>query len=240
MGIVAKYKRHDILIGNKELMLKNNVSMSEEEIDKLYESGNIVIYLSINSELVATIELKDRIKNSCKEAIEKLKEKNLEVIMLTGDNEKTAKIIANEIGIENIVANVLPKDKVDKIKEIKHTGKKVMMVGDGINDAPSLVNADLGVSLEGATDIAIDSSDVVIVNSDLTKLDLLLTLSRKTMKVIKQNLFWAFIYNVIMIPIACGILSKFNILLNPMYSALAMTISSITVVVNSLRLRRIN
>lgn len=239
LGIVARYRRKDILVGNKELMLSNNVNINEEELDKLYELGNIVVYLSINSELIAAIELKDRIKACSKDAIQKLQSKNIEIIMLTGDNEKTANIIANEIGIENVVANVLPKDKVNKIKEMKNVGKKVMMVGDGINDAPSLVNADIGVSLEGATDIAIDSSDVVIVNSDLTKIDLLLSLSKKTIKIIKQNLFWAFIYNIIMIPIACGVFSKFNILLNPMYSALAMTISSITVVLNSLRLKRI-
>jgi len=241
MGVVARYRRQEVLIGNKELMLRNNVNIkvNEEELNKLYESGNIVIYLSINSELIASIELKDRIKNSSKEVIEKLKEKNIEIIMLTGDNEKTANVIANELGIEKVIANVLPKDKANKIKEIKASGKKVMMVGDGINDAPSLVNADIAVSLEGATDIAIDSSDIVIVDSDLIKIDFILSLSKKTIKIIKQNLFWAFIYNIVMIPIACGTLSKFSILLNPMYSALAMTISSITVVLNSLRLKKI-
>ena len=239
MGIVSRYRRQDILVGNKKLMINNNVNINEEESNKLYESGNIIVYLSINGKHIASIELKDRVKECSKNAVNLLKEKDIEVIMITGDNEKTAKIIANEIGIENVVANVLPKDKANKILELKNSGKKVMMVGDGINDAPSLVNADIGVSLEGASDIAIDSSDVVIVNSDLIKINLILNLSEKTMRIIKQNLFWAFVYNVIMIPIACGVFSKFNILLNPMYSSFAMTLSSIAVVINSLRLKRV-
>ncbi len=240
MGIVAKFRRHDILVGNKELMLKNNVDINKEEIENLYEDGNIVIYLSIDNILIASIQLKDRIRKSSKELINRLKKQNIQVIMLTGDNQKTASIIAKEIAIENIIANVLPKDKANKIKEIKKSGKKVMMVGDGINDAPSLVNADIGVSLEGASDIALDSSDIVVLNSELTKIDMLLKLSQKTIKIIKQNLFWAFGYNIVMIPIACGVFSKFNIFLNPMYSAFAMTISSIIVMINSLRLKKIN
>lgn len=239
LGIVARYRSQNILVGNKELMLNNNISINEEEINRLYESGNIVVHLSIDSEHVASIELKDRIKNCSKDCIDKLKEKNIEVIMLTGDNKKTASIIAEELAIDNVIAEVLPKDKANTIKQLKDSGKKVMMVGDGINDAPSLVTADIGVSIEGASDIAIDSSDVVIVDSNLSKINLLLTLSKKTIRIIKQNLFWAFIYNTVMIPVACGIFSKFNILINPMYSALAMTTSSIIVVLNSLRLKRI-
>ena len=239
LGIIARYRSQNILVGNKELMLNNNVNINEEEIDRLYESGNIVVHLSINSEHVASLELKDRIKSSSKECIDKLKENNIDVIMLTGDNEKTANIIAEELGIEHVIANVLPKDKTNKILELRDSGKKVMMVGDGINDAPSLVTADLGVSLAEASDIAIDSSDVVITDTNLNKIPLLLKLSKKTIKIIKQNLFWAFIYNVLMIPVACGIFSKFNIVINPMYSAFAMTISSMFVVINSLRLKRI-
>ncbi len=239
LGVKARYKSEDILIGNKKLMLENNVAINEEDEQRLYDDGNIVIFVAVNNELVSTIGLKDKVKASAKDLVIDLTKRNIEVIMLTGDNEKAAKIVADEVGITNIICDVLPSEKSSKIEELRNSGKKVMMVGDGINDAPSLVNADVGVSLEDATDIAIDSSDVVIMNSDLTKISKLFNISKKTLKVIKQNLFWAFIYNIIMIPIASGALSKLDILLNPMYSALAMTISSIAVVINSLRLKRI-
>jgi len=220
-------------------MLENNIAINEEDEQRLYDNGNIVIFVAINNELVSIIGLKDKVKETAKELVERLKKNNIEVIMLTGDNEKTANLIADEIGITHVISNVLPNEKAERIEELRKNGKKVMMVGDGINDAPSLVKADVSVSLEEATDIAIDSSDVVIMNSDLTKIALLLNIGKKTLKVIKQNLFWAFIYNIIMIPIAAGLLTKLDIMLNPMYSALAMTISSIAVVLNSLRLKRI-
>jgi len=239
LGVKARYKGDDVLIGSKNLMLENNIAINEEDEQRLYDNGNIVIFVAINNELVSIIGLKDKVKETAKELVERLKKNNIEVIMLTGDNEKTANLIADEIGITHVISNVLPNEKAERIEELRKNGKKVMMVGDGINDAPSLVKADVSVSLEEATDIAIDSSDVVIMNSDLTKIALLLNIGKKTLKVIKQNLFWAFIYNIIMIPIAAGLLTKLDIMLNPMYSALAMTISSIAVVLNSLRLKRI-
>ena len=239
LGVKARYKGQDVLIGNKKLMIDNNVTVNEDDELKLYSEGNVVVFVAIDNILVSIIGLKDKIKDSAKEVIEKLIKRNLSVIMLTGDNEKTAKQVAEEVGITTVIANVLPNEKSNKINELKNNGKKIMMIGDGINDAPGLVKADVSVSLEEATDIAIDSSDVVIMNSDLTKIDTLLNVGKKTFKVIKQNLFWAFIYNIIMIPIAAGVLINLDIMLNPMYAALAMTISSISVVLNSLRLKRI-
>lgn len=158
--------------------------------------------------------------------------------MLTGDNEKTAKYIANEIGITNIISNVTPKEKAEKIKELKKNGL-VMMCGDGINDSISLVTADIGVSISNGTDIAIDSAGVVLMNNNIEKINELIKISYKTIKNIKQNLFWAFFYNICMIPIAAGILKPFGILLNPMIAAMAMTFSSLTVVLNALRLNHI-
>lgn len=157
--------------------------------------------------------------------------------MLTGDNEKTANVIANQIGITNVVANVTPKEKAETINKLKEKGL-VMMCGDGINDSVSLVTANIGVSVSSGTDIARDSAQVVIINDNLERINDLLDISSKTVRNIKQNLFWAFFYNVCMIPIAAGILQPFGITLNPMIAAFSMTISSLTVVLNALRLRR--
>ena len=157
--------------------------------------------------------------------------------MLTGDNEKTAKAIANDIGIVQVIANVLPKEKADKIKELKQKGL-VMMCGDGINDSVSLVTADIGVAVGSGTDIAMNSSDVVLIKDNLEKVLKLMNISKKTIRNIKQNLFWAFFYNICMLPIAMGVFSIWGITMNPMFASLAMTLSSITVTLNSLRLRK--
>ena len=158
--------------------------------------------------------------------------------MLTGDNEITADIIAKSIGIKEVIANVSPKDKSNKIKELKNKGFKVMMVGDGINDAPSLSLADIGVSLNSAIDIAVDSADVILMRNDLNSIYNLFDIGKKTLGNIKENLFWAFFYNVCMIPISCGLFKFINITMNPMIAGLAMTLSSFTVIINALRLKR--
>ena len=158
--------------------------------------------------------------------------------MLTGDNEKTARVIADKIGIKNVISNVLPKQKAEKINELKQNGL-VMMCGDGINDSISLVTADIGVAV-GGTDIAMDSSDIVLMNNDLRKINDIIYISKKTIKNIKQNLFWAFFYNICMIPIAMGIFTVWGITMNPMFASIAMTLSSLTVTLNSLRLKKIN
>ena len=178
------------------------------------------------------------IRKEAQETINKLYKLNKNVIMLTGDNENTAKVIAKELGIKEIISNVIPSKKSEVIKNLKKEGKLVMMIGDCINDAPSLANATIGVSLSSATDIASDSSSVLLLNDNLLRIIDLITISKKTITIIKQNLFWAFFYNICMIPIAIGILKPFDIVLNPMIASLAMMLSSITVILNTLRLNK--
>lgn len=228
------------LIGNKKLMIENNIKMNtninnnDERI--LVNQGNSILFVALNDNLIALIGVKDILKENVINVIQKLKNKNINIVMLTGDNEKTAEIIAKEIGIDKVISNVTPKEKSEQIKKIKENGL-VMMCGDGINDSVSLVTADIGVSVSSGTDIAMDSSQVILMNDNLEKIDDLIEISRKTMRNIKQNLFWAFFYNICMIPIACGILQPLGITMNPMIAAFAMTISSLTVVLNALRLQ---
>ena len=238
-GIYAKIKQDEFYIGNRKLMEDNKIKIinDKDEIE-LSQKGNSILYVSKNKKLLALIGVKDIIRDNIKETIDKLKEKNIDIVMLTGDNENTAKYIAKEIGIDNVIANVKPKEKAEKIKELKTKGI-VMMCGDGINDSVSLVTSDIGVSISNGTDIAIDSANVVLMNGNLDKINDLIYISDKTIKNIKINLFWAFFYNILMIPIAVGLLSQFNILLNPMIASFSMTISSLCVVLNSLRLKRI-
>lgn len=229
------------LIGNKKLMIENNIKMNtninnnDERI--LVNQGNSILFVALNDNLIALIGVKDILKENVINVIQKLKNKNINIVMLTGDNEKTAEIIAKEIGIDKVISNVTPKEKSEQIKKIKENGL-VMMCGDGINDSVSLVTADIGVSVSSGTDIAMDSSQVILMNDNLEKIDDLIEISRKTIRNIKQNLFWAFFYNICMIPIACGILQPLGITMNPMIAAFAMTISSLTVVLNTLRLKR--
>ena len=225
------------LIGNKKLMLENNIKIeNEKDEQELVSDGNSILFVSSNNKIVALIGVKDILKENVKEVIKKLKQRKINLVMLTGDNEKTAEIIAKEIGIEKVISNVTPKEKAEQIKKIKEDGI-VMMCGDGINDSVSLVTADIGVSVSSGTDIAIDSSQVVLMSDNLEKIDDLIDISKKTIRNIKQNLFWAFFYNICMIPIACGVLIPFGISMNPMIAAFAMTVSSLTVVLNALRLR---
>ena len=238
-GVFAKIAADEYLIGNKKLMTENGIILNNETDEiELSNEGNSLLFVAKNNKLIALIGVKDIVKDNAKETIQKLKEQKINVIMLTGDNEKTAQYMANEIGIDKVIANVKPKEKAEKIKELKKDGI-VMMCGDGINDSVSLVTADIGVSISTGTDIAMDSSSVVLMSDNLEKINDLIFISRKTIRNIKQNLFWAFFYNVCMIPIAMGLLSKFGITMNPMFAAFAMTISSITVVLNALRLKRI-
>ena len=239
-GVKAQHQGKSYLIGNSKLMKENNVDISralsnEEELEK---DGNSILFASEENVLIALIGVKDTIKGHAIEVVETLKKQEIEVVMLTGDNEKTAKTIADKIGITHVISNVLPKEKAEKIKELKQNGL-VMMCGDGINDSVSLVTADIGVAVGGGTDIAMDSSDIVLMNDDLRKINELMYISKKTIRNIKQNLFWAFFYNVCMIPIAVGIFSPFGITMNPMFASIAMTLSSLTVTLNSLRLKKI-
>lgn len=241
-GIFATYKREVYFVGNEKLLQSNNIDITKEakkDLNKLLEEENSVLFLADKEKVLALFGVKDVIKENTKEVIEDLKRSNIHTVMLTGDNKKTANLVAKKIGIEEVFANVSPKQKAEKIKEYKQKGT-VIMCGDGINDSASLTYADIGVSFFNGTDIAANSSNVIFMSEDLGKILGLITLSKKTIKNIKENLFWAFIYNIFMIPIAMGAFSKFGIRLNPMIASLAMTISSLTVVLNALRLRKIN
>ena len=235
-GVTAVIDGKKYLIGNKKLMIENGINIiNEKDENELSNSGNSLLFVAKENVLIALIGVKDVVKENAKEVLNKLKEKNIRVLMLTGDNEKTAKFLADEIGIDEIIANVKPKEKAERIKELKQYGL-VMMCGDGINDSVSLVTADVGVSISTGTDIAMDSSSVILMNDNLDKINDLMELSKKTIKNIKQNLFWAFFYNLCMIPIAMGLLSRIGIFMNPMIAAFAMTLSSLSVVLNACRL----
>ena len=232
-------QKQEVLVGNRKLLQEYKIEIEEnilEDEKNISQQGNSIVYVVVNQQIVGLVGVKDIIKPSAKVIVQKLKKRGIQVYMLTGDNKNTAEEIAKEIGIENIIAEVSPKMKANQIKELQRDGSLVMMCGDGINDSPSLVTADVGLSIMTGTDIAVNSSDVVIMNDNLEKIEELLQISKRTVKIIKENLFWAFFYNVCMIPIAVGIFVPFGIMINPMFAAFSMTLSSITVILNSARL----
>ena len=236
-GVYSKIGENEYLIGNKKLLEENNIEIiNEDDEEMLEQDGNSILWVAQNNKIIALVGVKDTIKENAREIVGQLKNKRIEVVMLTGDNQKTAEVIAKQIGIEKVIANVLPKQKAEEIKILKQNGL-VAMCGDGINDSVSLVTADIGISISSGTDIAIDSSNVVLMNNNLESINSLIEISKKTIRNIKQNLFWAFFYNICMIPIACGVFVGIGITMNPMFAAFAMTISSLTVVLNALRLR---
>ena len=239
-GISGMINNEEIILGNSKILKKYNIKnkyISDEE--KLVNLGNSIIYVVKNKNIIGLIGVNDIIRNESKEVIKALKNMNVDVVMLTGDNSKTAQIISNSIGINDVVSDVLPKEKNEIIKRLKKDNKIVMMCGDGINDSPALASSDIGVSINSGTDIAMDSADVILINNDLRSIIKLLNISKKTIKNIKQNLFWAFLYNILMIPIAIGLFKNFGISINPMLASLAMVLSSITVVLNTLRIKHI-
>ena len=240
IGLKGIINNKEYYVGNNKLIkkLKINNTHSKDELD-LVNNGNSIIYVIEDNNIIALVGVKDIIRKEAKEVIKKLNNMNKFVIMLTGDNEITAQVIAKELGIKEVIANVLPKDKAEKIKELMNNNKYVMMVGDGINDAVSLVTANIGVALSSGTDIANNSADVILMNNNLINIINMFHISKKTITNIKQNLFLAFFYNMCMIPLAIGLLSKWNINMNPMLGSIAMTLSSITVVLNALRLKNI-
>ena len=240
IGLKGVINNKEYYVGNNKLIkkLKINNTHSKDELD-LVNNGNSIIYVIEDNNIIALIGVKDIIRKEAKEVIKKLNNMNKNVIMLTGDNEITAQVIAKELGIKEVIANVLPKEKSEKIKELMNNNKYLMMVGDGINDAVSLVTANIGVALSSGTDIANNSADVILMNNNLINIINMFHISKKTITNIKQNLFLAFFYNICMIPLAIGLLSKWNINMNPMLGSIAMTLSSITVVLNALRLKNI-
>ena len=237
-GIKAIYDNKRYLLGNSKILEKYNINNKYTLDEKiLTKKGSSIIYVVRDEKILALIGVNDIIRKNAKELIKKLNKSKIETIMLTGDNEQTANRIANEIGITNVISNVLPAQKVEIIKKLKQEGRKVMMCGDGINDSPALANSDIGVSFNSGTDIAINSADVILTNSDLIRIYDLIKISKKTITNIKQNLFWVFIYNTVMILIATRLFKKLGIMINPMIASVAMILSSITVILNALRLR---
>ncbi len=239
LGIKAKVEENEYLLGNSKLLEKyeiQNVYIEDEK--SLAEEKNSIVYVVQNKEIIALIGINDVVRENAKEIISTLNQKYIETIMLTGDNTETAEKIAKDLGITKVISNVMPSQKADTIKNLKAENKFVMMCGDGINDSPALTACDIGVSVNTGTDIAMDSSNVILTKNDLTSIVDLINISKKTIRNIKQNLFWAFFYNILMIPIAIGILKPFGISINPMIASLAMVLSSLTVMLNALRLKK--
>lgn len=240
-GIEVKIDGKEILAGNRKLMDERKISLRnlEETSNKLAEEGKTPMYVAINNEAAGIIAVADTVKESSKRAIEKLHQMGIEVAMITGDNKRTAGAIAKQVGIDRILAEVLPQDKANEVKKLQAEGKKVAMVGDGINDAPALAQADIGIAIGSGTDVAMESADIVLMRSDLMDVPTAIQLSKSTIRNIKQNLFWAFGYNTAGIPVAMGLLYIFGgPLLNPMIAAAAMSLSSVSVLANALRLKR--
>ena len=238
MGLFGKIKNKEYYIGNLKLLEKLNIKDNHIlDYENLISQECSILYVISNKKVIGLIGVKDMIRNNIKVLIKKFKNLKINVIMVTGDNKKTAELIASKLGINKVMADILPNEKAEFVKSLIKDNKKVLMVGDGINDAPALVNATIGVSISDGTDVAIDSSDVILMNNNLNNIIKLIEISKSSFKIIKQNLFWAFFYNLIMIPIASGLLAPLGIVMNPMIASLAMTLSSLTVVFNSLRLK---
>ena len=240
-GIEVKIDGKTILLGNKKLMNEKNIDIDvlAKDSDKLASEGKTPMYIAIDGILRGIIAVADTVKPSSKNAIEALHKMGIKVAMITGDNKKTADAIAKQVGIDIVFAEVLPEDKANEVKKLQGENQKVAMVGDGINDAPALAQADVGIAIGSGTDVAIESADIVLMRSDLMDVTTAIKLSKATIKNIKQNLFWAFGYNVLGIPVAMGVLHIFGgPLLNPMIAAAAMSLSSVSVLTNALRLRK--
>jgi Cu+-exporting ATPase len=241
-GIQATVNGKEIFLGNLKLMQDRQIDVSEleERAEELAGEGKTPIFVSLGGRAAGLMGVADTLKENSVQAVQKLRSLGLEVIMLTGDNRKTAEAIAGKAGIENVLPEVLPEDKVHEIKKLQSGGRRVAMVGDGINDAPALAQADVGIAIGSGTDVAMEASDITLIKGDLRGVVSAIELSKKTIRIIKQNLFWAFFYNTAGIPIAAGILYPFfGILLNPIFASAAMALSSVSVVSNSLRLRRV-
>lgn len=241
LGITGKLKEKEVIIGNAKMMESNNILVEEykKELDMFADAGKTAVIVSINGNISGIIAIADVIKKDSKKVIDKINSLGIETIMLTGDNEKTAKSIAKELNIKSVIAEVMPTEKGNIIKKLQDEGKKVAMVGDGINDAPALALSNVGIAVGNGTDIAIESADIVLMNNSIMGVYNAIKLSNQTVRNIKQNLFWAFLYNAMGIPVAAGLFKLFGgISLNPMIAALAMSFSSISVVLNALRLNR--
>jgi len=239
----VKLKNAKVFVGTEKLLYENNIQISDEaksNVHELEKQGKTVIYLATGTQVVGALALADSIKEDSKTAIQALKALGMKVAMLTGDNKQTAAHVAQQLGLDTYFAEVLPEDKVKSIEKLQENGAKVMMVGDGINDAPALTQADIGVAIGAGTDVAIASSEIVLIKNSPLDIVKIIKLSRSTMRKMKQNLAWATSYNLIAIPIAAGVLASWGIILRPEWGALAMTTSSIIVVINALLLKKVD
>ena len=240
LGVSGVIRGKNVLLGNLRLMELEGAQLDgmDREAQRLSDMGWTLVFVAEQGKVIGLLGLSDSPRDSALEAIDSLKGMGLHVAMITGDNEKTARMVAQAVGIDSVLAQVLPGDKASAIRRLQKEGRTVAMVGDGINDAPALTAADVGIAIGAGTDVAIEASDITIIKNDLRLVPAAIRLSFKTMKVIKQNLFWAFFYNVLGIPLAAGVLYPFfGILLNPVFAAAAMALSSVSVISNSLRLR---
>jgi Cu+-exporting ATPase len=248
-GVKAKFENRFILVGNEKFMIENGSDMQglSSEAGKLEEEAKTVIWISVDSQVIGLIAIADTIREEAAGVIDALKKKQIQTTIISGDNERTSRTIAAQVGISEFISEVLPQDKSKHIKDFQNKTKGLVgMIGDGINDAPALARADIGFAIGSGTDVAMEASDITLVRPDLQGILKALQLSKSTMTIIKQNLFWAFIYNLILIPVAAGVLYPFSIVpdflrsLHPVLAALAMAFSSVSVVLNSLRLKRIH
>jgi len=240
-GVQGKVAKKAVVFGNRRLMEKDNITLISylKQIEKLENEGKTVMMLAVNGILAGLIAVADTLKDSAKAGVEALQSKGIEVIMITGDNQRTGKAIAEKLGIKKVLAEVLPDQKEAEVRKIQKEGKIVAMVGDGINDSPALAAADVGIAMGTGTDVAIEAADITLINKDLRSVAAAIELSRKTMRTIRINLFWAFGYNILLIPVAMGVLYPFfHILLSPIFASAAMATSSISVVTNSLLLKK--
>ena len=238
-GIEVNIDNKDILLGNKKLMVDRNINITlQDESDRLANEGKTPMFMTIDNKLAGIVAVADTVKESSEAAIKKIHDMGIEVAMITGDNKRTAKAIAKQVGIDIVLAEVLPEDKASEVKKLQEKGKKVAMVGDGINDAPALAQSDVGLAIGSGTDVAMESADIVLMKSDIMDVVTAIQLSKATIRNIKQNLFWAFAYNTAGIPLAAGLLYIFGgPKLNPMFAAAAMSLSSVSVLTNALRLK---
>ena len=239
-GVEGVVDGKKVVLGNRRLMQREKIQINGGEVERLEREGKTVMMLGVTGKVAGLIAVADTLKETSKEAVGSLQKMGIEVLMITGDNQRTAKAIASKVGIKNVLAEVLPEDKEKQVKKLQNEGKIVAFVGDGINDAPALAQANVGIAMGEGTDVAIEAGDITLINKDLRSVASAINLSKKTMRTIKLNLFWAFGYNIILIPVAMGILYPFfQILLSPILASGAMALSSISVVSNSLLLKKV-
>jgi Cu+-exporting ATPase len=240
-GVQARVEGKLVRLGKRQFLLDHGIGLNglEKEAERLAQEGQTPMYVAADDTALGIIAVADALKPSARAAVEALHAMGIDVAIITGDNSRTAAAIARQVGIDRVLAEVLPQDKAAEVKKLQTEGRVVAMVGDGINDAPALAQADVGIALGTGTDVAIETADIALLRDDLVGVATAIRLSRRTMRTIRQNLFWAFFYNTILIPVAAGVLYPFfGVLLNPMFAGAAMAFSSVSVVTNSLRLRR--